>query len=315
MGINRRLAARARWTRRRGATLLAVVACALLMTACGDGDGGGSGGAAAGAAPTTAKPAGKPLPGVKEFGLTEEEFSAAVEKTQSLMASCMREAGFEYVPVDVQTIELAQKYVRSDPNISRHDYHAKWGYGETTRFDEPQATVGLGPQNLRIVNALPETDREAYERTLYGEDRHADFVWTLDEEDFSSTGGCTRKAVEQVFTPEQLKGTYVNPKDVLVDSDPRIVAARHDWSRCMRSHGYEYKEDQDEIIEEYGERLDELLDGDDPNGLTGQRAAALRKLQQEEIAVSLADLDCQIKHTDEIYRQVEIEVYGQPVSG
>jgi hypothetical protein len=166
-----------------------------------------------------------------------------------------------------------------------------------------------------IWKGLPPADQEAYSRTLWGEDPTADFVFAFDEEDFSSTGGCTREAVEQVFTPEQLKGTYVNPKDVLVDSDPRIVAARRDWSRCMRSHGYEYEEDQDEIIEEYGERLDELLEGDDPTSLTGQRAAALRKLQQEEIAVSLADLDCQIKHTDEIYRKVEIEVYGQPVSG
>ena len=130
------------------------------------------------------------------------------------------------MPVDVQTIELAQKYVRSDPNISRHDYHAKWGYGETTRFDEPQSTVGLGPQNLRIVNALPEADREAYERTLYGEDRHADFVWTLDEEDFSSTGGCTRKAVTAVFKPSQVDGTFVNPKDELIDSDKRIIEAQ-----------------------------------------------------------------------------------------
>jgi superfamily I DNA and RNA helicase len=112
-----------------------------------------------------------------------------------------------------------------------------------------------------------------------------------------------------------MKGTYVNPKDVLVDSDPRIVEARRNWSKCMRSLGYEYKADQDEIIDEYSERLDELLEGDDPTSLTGQRAAELHKLQQEEIAVSLADLDCQIKYTDEVYRKVEIEVYGQPVSG
>jgi hypothetical protein len=83
----------------------------------------------------------------------------------------------------------------------------------------------------------------------------------------------------------------------------------------MRARGYDYEEDQDEIIEEYGERLDELLEGDDPTTLTGERAAELKKLQAEEIKVSLADVECQIKHTDEIYRQVEIEVFGQPVSG
>jgi hypothetical protein len=303
-----RAAARAERRRMGGRriALLAVAACALTLSACGGGNGSAS---------TGAEPAAKAdLPGIKEFGLTEEQFNQHVEKTQALIAKCMTEAGFEYIPVDVKTIEAAQARVRADPGYTRRTYKEKWGLGVTTRFDKPVRDVGLGP-NLKIWKSLPPADQEAYARTLWGEDPTADFAFTLDEEDFSSTGGCTRKAVAQVFTPEQLKGTYVNPKDVLVDSDPRIAEATRNWSKCMRGHGYEYEEDQDEIIEEYGERLDQLLDGDDPQTLTGQRAAALRKLQQEEIKVSLADLDCQIKHTDQVYRQVEIEVYGQPVSG
>ena len=305
--MDSRVASRAGRRRRRGwgVALLAVAACALILSACG-----GNGAESTGGGPA----AKAELPGIKEFGLTEEQFNQQVEKTQELIAKCMTAAGFEYIPVDVRTIEAAQARVRADPGYTRRTYKEKWGLAVTTRFDNPVRDVGLGP-NLKIWKGLPRAGREAYSRTLWGDDPKADFVFTLDEEDFSSTGGCTREAVEQVFTPEQMKGTYVNPKDVLVDSDPRIAAARRDWSKCMRSHGYEYEEDQDEIIEEYGERLDELLEGDDPTSLTGQRAAALRKLQQEEIAVSLADLDCQIKHTDEIYRKVEIEVYGQPVSG
>jgi hypothetical protein len=305
--MDSRVAARAERSRTggRGVALLAIAACALTLSACGGGDG---------SAPAEGEQGKAKLPGIKEFGLTEEQFNEHVEKAQALIAECMTEAGFEYIPVDVKTVEAAQARVRSDPGYTRRTYKEKWALAVTTRFDNPVRDTGLGP-NLQIWKRLPKADQEAYSRTLWGDDPNADFVFTLDEEDFSATGGCTRKAVEQVFTPEQLKGTYVNPKDALVDSDPRIVAARRNWSTCMRGHGYDYREDQDEIIEEYGERLDELLDGDDPASLTGARAAALRKLQQEEIAVSLADLDCQIKHTDEVYRQVEIEVYGQPVSG
>jgi hypothetical protein len=286
--------------------LLAVAACALALSACG----GGNGSASAQGKPTDKAK----LPGIKEFGLTEEQFVQHVEKTQELIAKCMNEAGFEYIPVDVKTVEAAQARVRTDPGYTRRSYKEKWGLGVTTRFDKPVRDIGLGP-NLRIWKSLPPADQEAYSRTLWGEDPTADFVFTLDEEDFSATGGCTRKAVAQVFTPEQMKGTYVNPKDVLVESDPRVVAAKRNWSKCMRGHGYEYNEDQDEIIEEYEERLDQLLDGADPQTLTGQRAAALRKLQQEEIEVALADLDCQVKHSDQVIRQVELEVYGHPVSG
>jgi hypothetical protein len=283
--------------------LLVVAAAVLCLSACGGTfaqDDGQSGGA--------------PLPGVKEFGLTEEQFAAHVEKTQALIAECMNAAGFEYIPVDVKTIEAAQKRVRTEPGYTRRTYKVRWGLGVTTRFDNPVRDTGLGP-NLQIYNGLSKADKVAYSRTLWGENPNADFAFTLDEEDFSSTGGCTRKAVSQVFTPAQLKGTYVNPKDVLVDSDPRIVAAHKRWSDCMHKYGYEYERDQDEIIEELQDRLEEVTQGDDPRTLTGTRLSALRKLQKEEIALSLADLDCQIKHTDRIYREVEVEVYGQPVSG
>jgi hypothetical protein len=294
----------------------ALAFAALMLAACGQ-TASSTSGAGESSTPTTgqasssASPSGAKLPGIREFGLNDEEFAQHIEKSQALIASCMADAGFEYVPVNVQTVEAAQARVRQDPGLTRKEYKERYGLAVTTRFDNPVRDTGLGPENLRIIESLPEASRVAYERTLWGRNTHADFVFALDEEDFSMTGGCTRKAVAQVFTPEQLKGTYVNPKDVLVDSDKRIVAARKAWSKCMRAAGYDYLEDQDEIIEDYEERLDKLLDGDDPKTLTGARADALKALQQEEIAVSLVDLDCQLKHTDKVYDEVELEVYGQ----
>jgi hypothetical protein len=306
------------------APTLLVVAVVTSLSACGSGStpasttSSATSGSAPGAVPPGNTPAasfhGKLLPGVREFGFTDQEFTDKVERTESLVASCMKDAGFEYVPVDVNTVISAQKRVRTEPGYTRKTYKQKWGLAVTTRFDDPVRDTGLGP-NLAILKALPQTDQNAYLLTLLGADqRHTDFVWTLDEEDFSPTGGCTRKAVQRVFTPDQLKGTYVNPKDVLLDADKRIVAAREAWSKCMADAGYQYAKDQDEIISEYGDQLDNLLKGDDPQTLTGSRAAALHTLQQEEIKVSLADLNCQIKHTDKVFDQVETEVYGQPLN-
>ncbi len=277
-----------------------VLACAIVFAGC---------------AKSTPSAADKKLPGIKEFGLTEEEFAAHVGKVEATIGRCMARAGFEYVPVDVKTVERAQLYVRADPNVSRRDYHARWGYGETTRFDDPVRSIGLGPDNRRIFNNLSPADQVAYNHTLFGEDPDKTFVWTLDEEDFSETGGCTRKGVAAAFTKAQLLGTFVNPKDVLVESDPRIVKAVAGWTECMRAAGYDGYEDQDEIMEELGERLDALLDGDDPRHLTGEKLAALKKLQAEEVDASMSDLACEIKHTDDVFRAVEIEVFGQPVSG
>lgn len=258
--------------------------------------------------------AGPPGIGTKEFGLTEEQFVDHVERTQALMASCMKRAGFEYVPVDVATIEKAQSTVRAEPGLTSRQYKEKWGLSVTTRFDDPVRTVGLGP-NVQIMDKLAPADRTAYELTLFGEQRESDFAFTLDEEDFSRTGGCTREAVSQVFTPEQLAGSYLNPKDVLVQDDPRVKAAQTNWEKCMRDAGYNYTVDQDSIIEDYIKRLDALTEGDDPQTLTGARLDALHALQAEEIKVSLVDRDCQAKYTDDIIHGVEIEVFGHPVSG
>lgn len=272
------------------------------------------GGCAGDAASTDQRQREQGLPGIMEFGLTEVEYVDHIEQTQQLIAECMRDAGFEYVPVDVKTIAEAQARVRMDPGYTRRSYKEKWGLGVTTRFDDPVRDVGLGA-NLDIWQSLPPADQEAYAHTLWGDEPKSDFVFTFDEEDFSSTGGCTREAVSQVFTPAQLKGTYVNPKDVLVENDPRIIEAEDNWTECMRRAGYEYEDDQDEIIEDLEQRLAALLEDDDPRTLTGPRLAALHKLQQEEIKLSLIDLECQIKYTDDVFDQVEIEVFGRPVSG
>ncbi len=108
-------------------------------------------------------------------------------------------------------------------------------------------------------------------------------------------------------------GTFVNPKDVLVESDPRVVEAEQEWADCMAAAGYEYA-DQDEIIEEFEEQLDVIADGDDPEELTGSRLDALHQLRADEIAVALEDLECQ-EPVDVAVQQVEIEIFGAPVSG
>ena len=253
------------------------------------------------------------LPGIKEFGLTEEEYAAAIEGVQAEIASCMSEAGFEYLPVDVQTIALAQQAVRMEPDVDRRDYKLQWGYGITTRFDNRVKEIELGP-NLAILEGLPEADRAAYERKLYGKDPDATFAFTFDEEDFETIGGCTRRAVEATFPEEMLQESFINPKDILIGDDPRIIKANQDWSDCMARAGYDYSDDQDEIIEEYQEELEALLGEDDPADLTGPRLDKLAELQAAEIAVSLVDLDCQIEYVKHVMRELEIEVFGFPVS-
>ena len=291
-----------------GCTVVALVAAALLLTACG----GSSTTANSSSSQSTAAPSADSPPGVQAFGLTDEEFATAVEDTESLIAQCMTEAGFEYVPLDVTTVLSVSEWLRTEPGVSRFDYKSEWGFAASTRFDDPAVEVSRGEQNIRIFDDLSEADQVAYERTLYGEGADATFGIGLDDEDFSGTGGCTRDAVDAMFEPDQVSGEFVNPKDILVESDPRVVAANEQWRNCMLTDGYDYPE-QDAIIEDYEERLDALLDGAEPDELNSVKQDQLASLQAEEITVALKDLECQ-EPVDIVIREVEIEIFGFAVS-
>jgi len=150
----------------------------------------------------------------------------------------------------------------------------------------------------------------AYTRALLGDDTAATFVVALENEDVESIGGCTKTAVESVLTSEQLEPTFQNPFDVLVQNDPRMIAAQEDWSACMSEAGYDFAT-PDEAEEEIFDRLDTIAGGEDPATLTGSDAEALKELQDYERANAAADSDCQDQFLRDVEEQVERDISGQ----
>lgn len=223
----------------------------------------------------------------------------------------MREAGFEYIPVDFVTVRRAMLADKTAPGLTDEQYREQFGYGISTQFDKPAVDLGLGEQNTRILNALAPADQTAYLRTLYGEIEEATFAVSLEAEDFSETGGCTRSAVEQVFDEDELNPNYVNPGDVLISEDPRVVAATEAWSECVGEQGFEYN-NPDEIEDDIQERFDAIIEGQDPESLTGSALEALTELQGEERAVAQIDFDCGEELLDPVIEEVESEIYGAP---
>ncbi|HSL26513.1 MAG TPA: hypothetical protein VLA54_09555 [Acidimicrobiia bacterium] len=220
-----------------------------------------------------------------------EQLTTNIEQVESLIGDCMREAGFEYVPVDFVTVRRAMLADKSAPGLTDEEYREQYGYGISTQFDKPAVELGLGEQNARILDALPSTDQVAYLRTLYGENQQATFAVTLEAEDFSETGGCTRTAIERVFDEEELSASYVNPGDVLIEQDPRVISAIEAWSDCIAEEGFDYSH-PDEIERDIQDRFAAITEGQDPQSLTGSSLDALTELQGEERAVAQIDFDC-----------------------
>jgi len=282
---------------RRGLARAGGVVMFALLAACG-GEGAG-------------RDESKPFEfGDEEFGLTMKELVAKVEAVEQRIARCMADAGFEYVANDFETVRRAMRAEQSAPGLSEAEYRAEYGYGISTQPNKPSVLLSLGEQNSRIREGLGPGDQEAYDQTLYGDDREAVFANALEEEDFSRTGGCTRKAVEREFTKREMSSTYQNPADRLTDGHPRMVEAFEKFSACMEREGFSYN-DPSEIDGDLRERYEAITSGEDPTSLAGPRAADLAELQAYERRVAQVANDCEDEHIDPVSEAVDREIFGR----
>jgi hypothetical protein len=299
--------------RRSGRGWRAVPIAALgLAVGCGAvacGDGGSS------SAGTNGSDAGSGAAqfGPEEFGLTLDELAARIEQVEGLIGQCMTDAGFEYVPVDFERVKAGMDADKTAPGLSDEEFVAQYGYGITTQFDKPGREIGLGEQNVAIYEAMSPAEQAAYGHTLFGDNRDATFALSVEAEDFSGTGGCTRQAVEQSFTPSELDANYLNPGDAVLEQDPRVVAAMADWSDCVAADGFTYAH-PDDVETDLKQRLDALTAGADPATLTGPAADALTELQGEELAIAAVATTCEEDAVDPVVEEVETELYGAPQS-
>jgi hypothetical protein len=291
-----------RCMRKLSSALALGLAAGMGLAACGGGSGSGS--AASG---------GNARFGSEEFGLSMDQLASKVEKVEGLMGDCMTAAGFEYVPVDFARVKEGMDSDKSAPGLSDEQFIAQYGFGITTQYDHPGREIGLGEQNIAIYDALTPQEQVAYDHTLFGEDREATFAQSVEAEDFSKTGGCTRQAVEQTFTPAELTQAYINPADVAISQDPRVVEALGKWSDCMRQKGYDYA-NPDDVEQDLHDRLDAVTHGADPRTLTGSDAAALAELQGEELALAPVSITCEEDTLEPVISKVEAEIFGAPVS-
>jgi hypothetical protein len=261
--------------------------------------------------------------GTEEFGMSPRELVQAIEKTEELIARCMREQGFQYVAVDYNTVREGMSADKRLPGLSEEEFISRHGFGISTLYtglppqlatDYSPARIGLGERNVQIFRGLSAADQVAYNRALLGDDVSATFSVALEIEDLSRTGGCTRKGVEQVFKADQLKASHYNPQDALIRNDPRMKAALGIWRREMKKAGFDYAH-PDEIEPDLRTRLNALT----VNGkilvskMSRDQKAALRKLQDFERAVSVKSFKMQEELLDPVEERIQKELFSRKV--
>jgi hypothetical protein len=259
--------------------------------------------------------------GTEEFGLTPKQLVEAVEKVEALISTCMREQGFQYVPVDYNTVRKGMDADKNMPGVSEKDFIRKFGFGVSTTYtgEPPQlaagyspAKVGLGKQNVTIFKGLGAADQLAYNRALFGENTGATFAVALETENFAFTGGCTRKAVGHVFKPDQLEATYYNPKDAMINKDPRMRAALRQYGVEMRKAGFSYNH-PDEVEHDVRRRLASLTNGGNIllEKMTPAQQGALKELQDYERRVATKNFQLQEDVIDPVAEKIERELFAR----
>jgi len=255
--------------------------------------------------------------GAEEFGLTQRQLVQSIEQVEELITKCMREEGFQYVAADYNTVHTGMKADKAMPGLSEEDFIDKYGFGVATMYTglPPQLTtgysparVGLGERNVQIFKGLSPADQVAYNRALLGENLDATFAVAVEIENFSRCGGCTRKAIAQVFKPDQLKPTYYNPQNAFINNDPRMEAALRRFTAEMKKAGFDYTH-PDDVEPDIRARLAALTSGGTilVEKMSSEQRNELKKLQNYERRVAAQTF----KFQDEVLGPVEEQIQQQ----
>jgi len=259
--------------------------------------------------------------GKEEYGMTPRQLVQAIEKVEAAIEKCMRAQGFQYFAVDYDTVRKGMSSDKKLPGMSEEEFISKYGSGVSTLYTGLPAQlvegyspgrVGLGERNVAIFRGLAATDQVAYNRALLGENTDATFAVTLERENLSRTGGCTRKGVEQAFSPNQLIATYYNPTDALVNKDPRMKAALRKYAVEMRKAGFDYVH-PDDVTPDLIKRLDALTQGRSIplDKLSPEQLKGLRELQNYERRVVKKNYEIREKLVDPVEEQVLRELFAR----
>ncbi|MGC0369929.1 hypothetical protein [Microbacterium sp. SLBN-111] len=220
-------------------------------------------------------------PNADSAALTEQR-----EKSETLVAACMKEKGFDYVPaVGGAAAAAATEYKPDD-----RDWVSQNGYG----LSRAAGSASDPDPNADYVASLTESERDAYLEALWGMLAGGDTTEEFDP----AKAGCQGAAMVESGTLAPLgsdefadlrtaiQDLYANIGDL-----PEQQKADSDWSSCMAEAGHPDLKTQSDGLTSVSERLNEAA-GDGSGTLDSATAEQLRKT---EIDTALADLDCRTK--------------------
>lgn len=230
--------------------------------------------------------------------------------TEALVAQCMHDLGFDYVPVDYSP---SGSTTSLDVDWGSLEYAEQYGYGVTTdAWGGPLVEADVDDPNQERVEAMSESERAAYFTALWGEQS---FGPDADDESFDEysweEGGCQGRAQHEVeqSTAAQDELAAGLREDLAamweeLSTDPRLTELHGTWSTCMADAGFPGLRTVENGLTSIIEKVDAVYDrsfsgaADDAAATDGAELGAsleeqLAALTPIEIDTAVADATCQ----------------------
>lgn len=299
------------------AVRLAAAGCGLLLLA----------GCSSERAADAAAPAGEEVGPLGEFyeqlyaSPSQEEMDAQTREREALVATCMQEQGFEYIPMDPATDgSYAVEEGEDAPVVDwdSEEYAATEGYGVFTYDEEDQQVEEPVEEyvdpNEDYLATMSESETTAYYEALHGPQVEFDEDAPAEEVQYDwTTAGCYGAADHEVMGEqayddpafaslmEEMEGLYEDTA-----ADPAMVALDAEWAACMADAGFTGFTRQPEAAESIYEEQNSLYESGGTEGeYVEPDPAVLAELEEQELETAVADARCR-EEVD--YRATEQEI-------
>ena len=238
--------------------------------------------------------------------LSEEEQMERFEKEnlerEELVAQCMTDQGFEYIPVTNNGsvfFDAGQEWKPDD-----REWVAQYGYGMVRYpgYDEPFVDDGSSYEdpNQEYVTSLSESEQMAYYEALYGpsptEEELADdgsYEWNWE------TAGCHGWASHEMEGENPLTSDEHKPlMDALnefwmsMENNTAFAELDSEWAACMADAGQPGFSAQRDASTSISDELNAYYESQTE---WVEKDPKLDEIAEKEIALALVDLDCREK--------------------
>ena len=230
-----------------------------------------------------------------DIALRSGDVAALEQEAELLVAECMLNNGFTYVPIDFAS-QLPVVEGNVDPDS--REFAETNGYGISIRPEAP----ALNPEdvldpNEEIRAQLSPAELEAYQQALFGERPAEGETPGLDEQT-----GCVAESYREVSDAQAALGSvgeffdeFSSELTELEDrfrADPRFLELERTWAECMFEQGFGINT-RDELFVELDRRMAEvstgLAPGEEPDAST---QALMEEVRDWERRAAVADWDC-----------------------